>query len=98
MQRKETAKYQQFVFVYHQCEKGNYSRHGSNHTVCQHERPVLALFRLLGVETRKEAMQTIVGSHHTTEYNLLSSILDNDPTADMSAETLYEYIGKEGTR
>ena len=32
------------------------------------------------------------------ESRLLSSILDNDRTADMTMEGLYEYIGKEGTR
>ena len=57
--------------------------------------PVLALFRLLGVETRDEAMRIIVGDG---ESRLLSSILDNDRTADMTMEGLYEYIGKEGTR
>jgi DNA-directed RNA polymerase II subunit RPB2 len=60
--------------------------------------PVLALFRLLGVETREEAMQAIVGDNEAPESRLLCSILDNDSTADMGAEALYEYIGKEGTR
>ena len=60
--------------------------------------PVLALFRLLGVGSREEAMEAIVGDHEASESRLLCSILDNDSTADMSAEALYEYIGREGTR
>lgn len=60
--------------------------------------PVLALFRLLGVGTRQEAMEAIVGDDEATESRLLSSILDNDSTADMQLEDLYEYIGKEGTK
>tara|TARA_B110000046_G_C13019607_1_gene410406 strand:+ start:48 stop:3587 length:3540 start_codon:yes stop_codon:yes gene_type:complete len=60
--------------------------------------PILALFRLLGVETRQEAMEAIVGDQEAPESRLLGSILDNDSTADMTAEALYEYIGKEGTR
>lgn len=60
--------------------------------------PVLALFRLLGVETRAEAVEAIVGDSTAVESRLLCSILDNDSTADMSSEALYEYIGKEGTR
>ena len=60
--------------------------------------PVLALFRLLGVETRQAVVEVIVGSTDAPEARLLASILDNDSTADMSAEALYEYIGKEGTR
>jgi DNA-directed RNA polymerase II subunit RPB2 len=60
--------------------------------------PVLAIFRLLGVETRRDAMETIVGDSDAEEYRLLSSILDNDWTADMSVDALYDYIGREGTR
>lgn len=60
--------------------------------------PVLALFRLLGVETRQAVMQAIVGTEDAREYRLLCSILDNDNTADMSVDALYEYIGREGTR
>jgi DNA-directed RNA polymerase II subunit RPB2 len=60
--------------------------------------PILALFRLLGVQTRSEAMEVIVGEEGADEYELLSSILDNDSTASMTAEALYEYIGNEGTR
>jgi DNA-directed RNA polymerase II subunit RPB2 len=60
--------------------------------------PILALFRLLGVDSRAAAMECIVGDAAATESRLLSSILDNDSTADMSAEALYEYLGREGTR
>lgn len=61
--------------------------------------PVLALFRLLGVENRQQAMEAIVGNDSDApESRLLSSILDNDSTANMSVEALYEYIGREGTR
>ena len=61
--------------------------------------PVLALFRLLGVETRQAVMEAIMGSaDDAPEYRLLCSILDNDSTADMSVEALYDYIGREGTR
>ena len=57
--------------------------------------PVLALFRLLGVETRAEAVETIVGDSTAVESRLLCSILDNDSTAEMDLEALYEYIGRE---
>lgn len=60
--------------------------------------PVLGLFRLLGVNTREEAMDVIVGDAQAKECRILTSILDNDSTADMSTEALYEYIGREGTR
>lgn len=64
--------------------------------------PVLGLFKMLGVETRPEAMRVILGdgtcAARAEEYRLLCSILDNDSTADMSTEALYEFIGKEGTR
>ena len=60
--------------------------------------PVLALFRLLRVNTRQEAMEAIVGDGEANEGRLLASILDNDSTADMSLEALYDYIGREGTR
>lgn len=60
--------------------------------------PVLALFRLLGVETRQSVMEAIVGTEDATEYRILCSILDNDNTADMSVESLYDFIGREGTR
>jgi len=57
--------------------------------------PVLAVFRLLGVETRAEAMEAIVGDSGASDYRLLSSILENDWTADMGVEALYDYIGRE---
>lgn len=60
--------------------------------------PVLALFRLLGIASRQEAMEAIVGDGKAEEGRLLASILDNDSTADMTAEDLFEYIGREGTR
>ena len=59
--------------------------------------PMLALFRLLGVETRQGAMDAIVGDGDAPETRLLTSILDNDSTADMSVDDLYEWIGKETT-
>lgn len=60
--------------------------------------PVLALFRLLRVNSRQEAMEAIVGDGGDDEGRLLASILDNDSTADMSLDALYDYIGREGTR
>lgn len=61
--------------------------------------PVLALFRLLRVESRQEAMEAIVGDGGLgDEGRLLSAILDNDSTAGMDLDALYEYIGREGTR
>lgn len=61
--------------------------------------PVLALFRLLRVDTRQGAMETIVGDATASdECCLLAAILDNDSTADMPLDALYEYIGREGTR
>lgn len=60
--------------------------------------PVLALFRILGVETRAAAMECIVGDGEAPESRLLCSILDNDRTADMDLEELYDFIGREGTR
>lgn len=60
--------------------------------------PILALFRILGVETRQDAMDAIVCDEEADEYRLLCSILDNDRTADMTLDSLYEYIGREGTR
>ena len=60
--------------------------------------PILALFRMLGVVSRSDAMEAIVGDDHAPESRLLCSILDNDSTADMALDELYEYIGKEGTR
>jgi len=60
--------------------------------------PILALFRLLGVHTRKDVMELILGSEEVEESSLLCSILDNDTTADMNAESLLDWIGKEGTK
>ena len=60
--------------------------------------PIMALFRLLGVTTRPEAIAVIVGDNEANEARLLMSIIDNDPTADMEIKDLYEHIGKEGTR
>ena len=60
--------------------------------------PILALFRLLDVHTRKEVMELIIGTEEVRESSLLCSILDNDTTADMDAEALLEWIGKEGTK
>jgi DNA-directed RNA polymerase beta subunit len=60
--------------------------------------PILALFKLLGVDSRHTAMEAIVGDAEAPESRLLCSILDNDSTADMTAEALYEWIGREGTR
>ena len=60
--------------------------------------PVLALFRLLGVTTRNEAIDLIVGDEQAESRRLLSSILDNDSTADMNIDDLYEFIGRTGTR
>ena len=60
--------------------------------------PILALFRLLNVHTRKEVMELIIGTEEVHESSLLCSILDNDTTADMDADSLLEWIGKEGTK
>lgn len=60
--------------------------------------PVLALYRLMGVENRQDAMRVIVGDEEAKESPLLTAILDNDSTADMDVASLYEFIGREGTR
>ena len=62
--------------------------------------PVMALFRFLGVETLEGAIEMIVGvtNDNTTERRLLRSIISHDATADMTTESLYEYVGREGTR
>jgi DNA-directed RNA polymerase II subunit RPB2 len=60
--------------------------------------PILALFRLLGVDSKRAVMDVIFGGDNAPECRLLYSILENDSTADMSIEELYEHIGKEGTR
>jgi DNA-directed RNA polymerase II subunit RPB2 len=59
---------------------------------------LMGMFRLLGVETKEEAIDAIVGSGDGLEETLIRSILHNDATADMSIEELYEHIGKEGTK
>lgn len=60
---------------------------------------VLALFRLLGVATRRAAVEAICGAEDATEEcRLLCAILDNDPTADMTLEELYDHVGREGAR
>lgn len=60
--------------------------------------PILALFKLLGVHRRDEALQLIVGDLDAEESRLLCGILDNDTTADMSSEELLEWLGREGTK
>jgi DNA-directed RNA polymerase II subunit RPB2 len=60
--------------------------------------PILALFRLMEVTSRHEVVEGIFGDDEAHEYRLLCSILDNDRTADMTLDDLYEHIGKEGTR
>lgn len=60
--------------------------------------PVLALFKLLGVESRSAAQELIHGSAKTEYARLLNSILDNDHTADMTADEIFDWIGKEGTK
>jgi DNA-directed RNA polymerase II subunit RPB2 len=62
--------------------------------------PILAIFKLLGVKTRDEALSLIVG--HPDEEDeatrLLCGILDNDSTADMRYEDILEWMGREGTK
>ena len=60
--------------------------------------PVLAIFKLLGVATRKETMQLIMGNLDAEESRLLCGILDNDTTSDMTYDELLEWLGKEGTK
>lgn len=60
--------------------------------------PILALFKLLGVNTRDEALQLIVGDLDAEESRLLCGILDNDTTCDMSHEDLLDWLGREGTK
>ena len=50
--------------------------------------PMLALFRLLGVKSRQEVMELVIGNESVEEQQLLCSILDNDTTADMDQEAL----------
>jgi DNA-directed RNA polymerase II subunit RPB2 len=60
--------------------------------------PVLALFRMLGVNTRQQVMEYIIGNEDVPESRLLCSILDNDTTANMNVDDLFDWIGKEGTK
>lgn len=60
--------------------------------------PILALFKLLGVCSRDEALKLIVGDLDAEESRLLCGILDNDTTADMSEEELLDWLGREGTK
>ena len=60
--------------------------------------PVMALFRLLDVAGRDEALGLVLGDQSPAHARLLASILDNDLTADMSHAELYEFVGREGTR
>ena len=60
--------------------------------------PILALFKLLNVNTRQDALKLIVGDLDAEESRLLCGILDNDSTADMNLDELLEWLGKEGTK
>lgn len=84
--------------------------------------PVRALFKLLGVPTRDEVLDVVLGDSEDgassaagaagaagtagaagaadadDERRLIASILDNDATADMDVDDLYEHVGREGTR
>ena len=60
--------------------------------------PILALFKLLRVNTRNEAFALIVGDLDAEESRLLCSVLDNDTTCDMSYDDLLEWLGREGTK
>ena len=52
----------------------------------------------MGVTTRDEALQLIVGDLDAEESRFLCGILDNDMTSDMNQEDLLDWIGKEGTK
>ena len=60
--------------------------------------PILALFRLLGGGERAGGGGGHRGRRGRARGAPPRSILDNDTTADMTAEALYDWIGKEGTR
>jgi DNA-directed RNA polymerase II subunit RPB2 len=60
--------------------------------------PILGIFKLLGVESRDEALQLIIGDLDAEESRLLCGILDNDTTCDMSYDDLLEWMGREGTK
>ena len=59
--------------------------------------PIYTLFRLLGVESKTDVMEMIIGTSGSADARLLSSILDADPTADMLIDELHEHVGKECT-
>tara|TARA_Y100000741_G_C18262385_1_gene560961 strand:- start:4945 stop:8418 length:3474 start_codon:yes stop_codon:yes gene_type:complete len=60
--------------------------------------PILALFKLLGVNTRDEALKLIMGDLDAEESRLLCGILDNDTTSDMTQDELLDWLGREGTK
>tara|TARA_B110000046_G_C13024781_1_gene413281 strand:+ start:3346 stop:6933 length:3588 start_codon:yes stop_codon:yes gene_type:complete len=60
--------------------------------------PILAIFKLLGIDTRDEALELIVGDLDAEESRLLCGILDNDTTCDMSYDDLLDWMGREGTK
>ena len=60
--------------------------------------PILGIFKLLGIESRDEALQLIIGDLDAEESRLLCGILDNDTTCDMSYDDILEWMGREGTK
>ena len=60
--------------------------------------PVLALFKLLGITNRNEITALIVGNLDDETSRLLYAIVDNDCTADMTSEELFDWLGREGTK
>ena len=60
--------------------------------------PILALFKLLDVNTRDEALKLIIGDLDAEESRLLCGILDNDTTCDMTTDELLDWLGREGTK
>ena len=60
--------------------------------------PLLALFKLMSVTTRRDALTHIVGDMDAEDSRLLCGILDNDTTCDMDVHEILEWIGKEGTK
>lgn len=60
--------------------------------------PILALFKLLSVNSRDEALELIMGDLDAEESRLLCGILDNDTTCDMTHDELMEWLGREGTK
>ena len=63
---------------------------------------VMALFRLLGVAGRSEALDLTLGEVDPSteeQRRMLSAILDTDyATVDMTREEVFEHVGKECTR